>query len=260
MEPAKGDENSEQVNSSEASLPKINQGQASREEAPPLPTLPEPRRPSILQWLNLIVGDSNRWIAIFTLLLLVVTYFQLIASQEATKIATGALKVSEESLRVSQESYQISEQTLKLAERAWVMVKDASIIGPIAEGKIPITKVTFQNNGRSPALKTKMRHGITILHMSNLPDLEMPDIKVDGAESIGVMGPDAITSSEIALSVRLTKEDVLHLKRKEWVIMTYGYITYLDTFDAKHETRFCLLWRNIAGGALSPCDKWNEAN
>lgn len=86
------------------------------------------------------------WVAVFTGLLLVVAYFQLIASQEATKVVTGALKISEESLLVSQESYWISEQTMKLAERAGVMAKDASIIGPIEEGKIPVAKVTFQNS------------------------------------------------------------------------------------------------------------------
>jgi len=88
----------------------------------------------------------------------------------------------------------------------------------------------------------------------------MPDIKINGAESLAVMGPDAVTSSQIALGAPLTKEDVTHLKRKEWVSVTYGVLTYTDVFDAAHETRFCLIWRDITGRALSPCDKWNEAN
>lgn len=205
-------------------------------------------------------SSPNHWMAVFTGVLTFIAVFQLIASQEATKAANEAVKISEESLRVSQESYRVSEQTMKLAERAWVMAKDASIIGPIEVGKTPTVKVTFHNSGRSPALKTKMRHSITVLHMNNVPDLAMPDIKIKGEESITVMGPDSIASSEIALDTPLSKEAVLHLKHKEWVIMTYGLVTYFDTFEAKHETRFCLIWRNIEGGALSPCDKWNDAN
>jgi hypothetical protein len=88
----------------------------------------------------------------------------------------------------------------------------------------------------------------------------MPEIKAKGAESITVMGPDAVTSSVIVHGAPLSKEEVVHLKNKEWVILTYGVISYFDTFEAQHETRFCLIWRDISGGALSPCGKWNEAN
>jgi len=203
--------------------------------------------------LDLLSLVFNGILSLVTIFLGVIAYWQLKATQTATT-------TSEEALRVSRETYLLNQHTLQISERAWVLPKDASIRGPIELGGLPVAKVTFTNTGHSPALRVKIRHRIAISRSAGVPEMAMPIPPLKGAESIAVIAPEGIFASEIAVDTRLDDAQVSQLNSKEWVITTYGLVTYLDVFDKQHETSFCLMWRNTRGGAMSPCDKWNEAN
>jgi hypothetical protein len=156
---------------------------------------------------------------------------------------------------------EMSDKTMKIDERAWVTPKEAKIRLPIAAGLVPMIRVVYQNTGRSPSRETKVRHSITVLMANRIPNEKMPDMQsVADDETIALIGPQVTHRTEVLLKRPLTEKDIAHLNSKEWLLMTYGLVTYLDIFDIKHETTFCFIVRDLYEEDLSPCDKWNDAN
>jgi hypothetical protein len=153
------------------------------------------------------------------------------------------------------------EQSMNMSDRAWIVVKDVRIDGSVEENALPKATVTYENTGRTPALKTRLRHRLAILRSAKLPDGPMPAIRVNDndVESVFTLGPSQLTYSENGLTTPLSKDQVLHLKNKEWSIITFGIISYDDAAGQHHATEFCFVWRDITTRALSSCDRWNDS-
>jgi hypothetical protein len=190
-----------------------------------------------------------------------VAVFEVIDFRLYGEYANGLLTSAEYRAFVDAKSgLSVEGQSKRMTERAWVTVKDARIIGPIEMNSTPRVNVTYHNSGPTPALRAKVIHNITILKSNKLPDGPMPTVIARDEESVAVFGPGALLSSRTSLVRPLSKDDVIHLNSKEWIIVTFGAVTYVDTFDQEHETRFCLVWRDTTHEALTSCDRWNEAN
>jgi len=145
-------------------------------------------------------------------------------------------------------------------ERAWVKVQEATIVGPLVQHNVPQATVFFNNTGSSPALETKIRLVMTVWPSNKLPDWEMPLKLATDSETIGEIDPDTIVSRTVSLMAPLTDEQGMYLERKDWLIVTLGVVSYVDTFGNRHETKLCLIWRDISIERLSPCEKWNNAD
>jgi hypothetical protein len=153
----------------------------------------------------------------------------------------------------------MSERTHQTTERAWVTVQEATIVGPLIQHNVPKATIRFHNSGRSPALTTTIRLVMTVWTSNKLPDWEMPPELTIEAERVGVIDPGAVVSRTLSLMAPLTDEQGIHLERKDWFIVTLGVVSYVDIFGTPHETKLCLIWRDISTERLSPCEKWNIA-
>ncbi len=145
-------------------------------------------------------------------------------------------------------------------ERAWVKVREATIVGPLVQHNVPKAMVFFTNTGSSTALRTEVRLVMTVWPSNKLPDWEMPLKLETDSESIGEIDSGSIVSRTVSLMAPLTDEQGMYLERKDWFIVTLGVVSYMDTFGNRHETKLCLIWRDTSTEHLSPCEKWNYAD
>jgi len=148
--------------------------------------------------------------------------------------------------------------TQQTSERARVTVQDATIVGPLIQHNVPRATILFQNNGCSPALSTSIRLGTTVWNSNKSPD-RPPPLATD-VEHVGEIGPGSVVSQAVSLRSPLTDVQGIHLERKDWVIMTFGVVSYFDIFGKSHETNLCFIWRDTSQERMSPCEKWSDAD
>lgn len=148
--------------------------------------------------------------------------------------------------------------TQQTSERAWITVQGATIVGPLIQHNVPRATILFHNSGRSPALSTRIRLMMTVWTSNKFPD-RPPQLASD-MERVGEIRPGSVVSQAVSLRVPLTDVQGIHLERKDWFIVTFGVVSYLDIFGNSHETTLCLIWRDPSGASMSPCEKWNEAD
>jgi hypothetical protein len=187
--------------------PHANKGQGHHESSKP------PYWKRLTFWSVL----SNCILALITIILAFIAYWQLGAtndaviisskaidiSESANKISSEALKVSQGANRISEQSLMVSEQTLKLGERAWVMARGPKLQSVIAVGEVPRVYVRIQNSGKSPALKVRVRHTTDIVQ--KLPNGSMPKWSIKGYVSEPTIAPEEYHRSIVPLRVPLTE-------------------------------------------------------
>ena len=145
----------------------------------------------------------------------------------------------------------------RTTERAWVTIKAAQAKPPIATGQIQEVAIELHNSGHSPALRSKIRHMVSI--KDKLPDGPMPPIMVTSNENHGVIGPETSMVAHFT-PTNLTNELIALLKSGKVYLFTFGTVNYFDIFDTEHETQFCFFIQNVDKIDMSPCGQWNEAN
>lgn len=126
---------------------------------------------------------------------------------------------------------------MRNADRPWVAVQSVDIINPDAS---PITVVTIQNSGRSPALNVDASVQWLPLDSNELfpPPLAHEEgvpsslIPAGGAQSMTVLKPSQGWSSDLVDSLSNGTKTL-------WI---RGLIDYEDSFGEHHQTRFQYLY------------------
>jgi hypothetical protein len=206
-------EHIEHVRPVDAALPKVTPGHMPEEESTHNTTQTDPYRPSFWRRLNASFRNSNIWIAIFTGLLLIVAYYQMIASQEATKAASEAIRIS------------------KVTERAYVAVKNVEV--EWTTGKIYLT---LENTGKIPTQTVNIRVSAFRLNTTDMTQIASDTQAVPLYEND--ISPGVYVNKIVIQMTKLLSHEELAVASGRETIAIMAGITYGDGFDADNHTAF----------------------
>jgi hypothetical protein len=212
----------------------------------------------------------NFILAIITVCLGFIAYWQLEATNSAIGIATSANKISTESLRVSQESYTVSERALqfsqesvRLDQRAWVGPSNVQMVR-FEVGKTIQTEVIVTNTGKTPAREMQVWH--IMLRYSKPFDLDKWDFdtsakKLDIHPTITTLFPNGSRHVPSETSYLLSQDEFLQIMANTVDFYIVAKVAYADVFDKPHLTYVCAHY-SPGGRNFNNCktNRYDKAN
>ena len=174
------------------------------------------------------------------------------------------LKATKAAANAAQKAADVAEKTVKTMEdtahrqlRAYLNVSEAGI--KTVDG-IMTAHVIIKNFGQTPAYRVVQWVGIVGTNVEDLsPQFTNPGDSID--QSCGVIGPGSTREFKIPLLDKITPQKIVSLKEEKAVIYVYGEISYLDTFNICHTTKYRLFHKGDAVGTsrLAETNEGNEA-
>jgi hypothetical protein len=175
------------------------------------------------------------------------------SSATAAEAASKSASAAEGQVQATRESIEATVEQYRLDQRAWI--GPTNFILKTMHAPDPISAIaTIRNNGKTPALKMKVRY---FLHASdeaiNVREYAAnPEEKRTGKE-IGIS--TLFPNGEMELNPSTGSTDTLGVQSVQSgrkLLYFFGWISYLDVFNAEHQTRFCAQYRP-GTSSFTPC-------
>jgi hypothetical protein len=144
----------------------------------------------------------------------------------------------EKSASAAAASLEIAKLALKTGQRPWVCLTGISPSSGTA--LIPFYTIRFDvsNLGTTPAFDLTVEYYIMTSAESCPTALHRTEMEPG---SRLVLGPNK--TIQPTRGVELTIEQIDSIQSGQLYLVTYGFVSYKDTFKEVHETRWCAYWR-----------------
>lgn len=209
-------------------------------------------------------------IAIATVVITGVTYFQWTATDGQLAEMKAATKQVDASLKILKEQTDIARETLISSQRAWLAPMNVAIEAPYANGNEMKFVVYYQNVGREPAINS--RWAIRLLSVIASPLNPPSDLGSSNADLCKIAEVSQSRTSNYPSDAaqyklyysRTMKEPIGKIISGNEIAYIEGCFRY-ETYGITRESRFCFFWistesKNWQEWEWRFCPKGNEGN
>jgi len=205
------------------------------------------------------IAEYTKWLAIFTLFLVLATVGLFISGERNVDVARRSADAARDSAIATQNSVELSDKTAERQLRAYVGFKGVVTIANVAQGQKPIIIAPVGNFGQTPAYKVSYSTDAKLFPKGTI---EFPKpVKIPGLRVVNP-GSDGF---EIHASMKnvLTETELAALANKQAAIYFFGEIVYFDIFSHRaRTTKFRLSYEGelLGSGRMGISDEGNEAD
>jgi hypothetical protein len=215
------------------------------------------------------IAEYTKWLAIFTLFLVLATIGLFISGERNVDVARRTANAAKQSADATRASVKLAEQTAEMQLRAYVFLDPEKIFEnlSVAVGEQPHGMLRVKNFGLTPAYKLIALHA-TANGPWPLPD--DTDLTIQPTEEgAQIAAPGAVTFWGFGPTPNgtvVTAEDFAAFRSGRHRFYVYGRITYEDAFGKPRYTNFCLAIvppqdpSSGAGFGIQRCKQHNDAN
>lgn len=209
-------------------------------------------------------GSPDWWLAVFTGVLVLIAFFQLLLFYWQLRImrrgiddSTVSANAASASAQATAESVRIMRETAERQLRAYISGQ-ASSFKYDATKKNVVVEVHFKNFGQTPAYNVRCWMGVTVREHPLGSLLQNPPVELPLAKE--VLAPSR--HSIITVPTReLSDLEINQFMSGQTVVYAFGEISYSDAFGQHRVTKFRLIGKSedIEKGMMCPDTDGNEA-
>jgi hypothetical protein len=210
-------------------------------------------------------GESNYWHKVISPEIIpnwILAAFAIVAAIIAL-LTLRAIKREEKGVKTIGEAARLNAQAVINAERAWIQVElgapDFRLQTLTGNNGVGVLNWSITNTGRTPARLVEIAARYSLIRSLNrIP--EEPKYEGD-LEKIPLYGKllapkESFWSFQELEPSHITQDDLTTITRGERTLFVYGYVIYLDVFDAHHELGFCYYYSVPQGGIPFVKEGW----
>jgi hypothetical protein len=190
---------------------------------------------------------------------LVLSGFALAGTAWQVREVIKTREAAERSARAADASAKAAERVERVTQaglRARVTVSKVTLQQPLGAKQPVMPLIELENSGHSDARNVQLRIAASV--GATFPSGQMPlALAPIGSPGLLPAGATSTTSGPIPGSEQTT-ETVRSLVAGQTSLFVYGMVSY-ETFEERHETRFCVAPSVTNSAAWAPCPEWNDA-
>jgi hypothetical protein len=238
--------------------------QQTSSEYPPRSSAP----PSHRNATDEAIAEYTKWLAIFTLFLVLATIGLFVSGERNVEVARKTASAAKESADATRDSVKLAENTTQRQLRAYVSIIDA-FIKLVDDDAAIETTIFLKNSGQTPGYKFRTT---TRVEIGAPPTKGSPYTDLIPAQSRSIIGPGAIHNIG-PIKIVFGPGELQAIRNGSRTIFVWGRADYVDAFGVERHFIFRALngrelvntdvatgrvnWR---GWAVMPSPEGYEAN
>lgn len=195
------------------------------------------------------IAEYTKWLAIFTLFLVLATIGLFISGERNVEVARESANAARRSAEAAKNAVELSDKTAERQLRAYVYIKDATMIHG-GDNEVWEADITLRNFGQTPAYEvTSPCSFFPTMKAEKYTFKEPPkDLVLVPSD----MGPGQELHILVASDKPVAPADAALFRRGDAVIFVYGSVKYRDAFGHPRFTDFRLKYRPPASFDAAP--------
>jgi hypothetical protein len=153
------------------------------------------------------------------------------------------------------------QDTARRQLRAYVFVDPLTSLNRSGDDILP-SEINFKNYGVTPAFQISFKVGVgfTTVPIPSDYDFSWKNPRTKQTTTSFALPPNSNGVAGLNLRSEITKPAIEQSISAGYSLILFGTIEYLDMFEEKHFSNFCIVWDFRAGGQNVQCERHQEAN
>ena len=245
----------------EQAEPAYSEQQSSGKE--PLGSRPPPSRDNRT---DEAIAEYTKWLAIFTLFLVLATIGLFISGERSVQVAGRSARAGQQAAEAAKEAVKSTQTAMRLDQRAWLGIENIRPDPSIPQVGTALTViVTFKNTGRTPARKMRGYTVVEPIDRNSAPDFSYTN---DQYFEAGTIAPGAVHGPGVPATIDKNTRQPIPLPQAGFDVLqsgaqkmyVHGRIDYEDIFHVPHWLTFCAMLIVPFNGHFGFCREHNETD